>query len=333
MEKTDQETALCTLCPRMCRANRVENETGICGQTRELMVARAALHMWEEPCISGERGSGAVFFSGCALRCVFCQNHEIADGQRGKKITIERLSEIFLELEAQGANNINLVTAAHFVPQVIRALDLARQQGLTLPVVYNTSGYENVETLRMLEGYVDVYLPDFKYVGRNLSARYSHAPDYFERVSLALEEMVRQTGTARFHAEEEIRSGCWRKKEGFSAQMYQEKDGYQKKGMPLIMTRGVIVRHLLLLGCGEDSKKVIRYLLSTYRDRIFLSIMNQYTPLPHVKAYPELDRRIGRGEYERIIAYALELGWENGFIQEGKTAEESFIPPFDETGV
>ena len=324
---TDIRMRSCMLCPRKCGVDRTQGEKGVCGQTDELRVARAALHMWEEPCISGSRGSGAVFFSGCALHCVFCQNHAIADGAAGKSITVNRLAEIFLELQAQGANNINLVTAGHFTPQVMKALDLAKRQGLTLPVIYNTSAYEEAETIRSLEGYVDVYLPDLKYVGPVLSRKYSHASNYFEKAQAAIAEMVRQTGEMKFVLEMETAGS---RKATMGVAEYQRRSEH---GESLLMTRGVIVRHLLLPGCTEDSKRVLDYLLDTYGDRIFISIMNQYTPLPHVAAYPELNRRVTDREYNAVIDYALDRGLENGFIQEGETAEESFIPEFDNFGV
>lgn len=346
METTSNDIRMksCMLCPRKCGVNRTQGEKGVCGQTDELRVARAALHMWEEPCISGSRGSGAVFFSGCALHCVFCQNHAIADGAAGKSITVGRLTEIFLELQAQGANNINLVTAGHFTPQVMKALDLAKRQGLTLPVIYNTSAYEEAETIRSLEGYVDVYLPDLKYVDPILSRKYSHASNYFGKAGAAIAEMVRQTGEMKFVLEMETAgsqavedqgklagSQATRgQKETMGVAEYQRRS---EQGESLLMTRGVIVRHLLLPGCMEDSKRVLDYLLDTYGDRIFISIMNQYTPLPHVAAYPELNRRVTDREYNAVIDYALERGLENGFIQEGGTAEESFIPEFDNFGV
>ena len=253
----------CNLCPRECGVDRASGQLGVCGQTEELKVARAALHYWEEPCISGEEGSGAVFFSGCPLHCVFCQNENIANGTTGKKIMVPRLSEIFLELQEKGANNINLVTPGHFVPQIIKALDRARADGLFLPVVYNTSSYENVDTIRMLEGYVDIYLPDFKYMDSRLSARYSHAPDYAKVAKAAVAEMVRQTGKASFLQEDE--------------------DG--------LIKRGTIVRHLTLPGCMEDSKSVLKYLHETYGDTIYISIMNQFTPLSNLEKYPEGSQR------------------------------------------
>lgn len=292
----------CTLCPRECHVDRTRGETGYCGRTKELMVARAALHYWEEPCISGERGSGTVFFSGCSMGCVYCQNRNIAKGLAGKTITVDRLAEIFLELMDQGAENINLVTPSHYVPQIKEAVSLARGKGLTLPIVYNCSGYEKLETLKLLEGCIDIYLPDFKYVDQRPAMRYSGCSDYFEVASAAIREMVRQAGEPVL----------------------------DDRGM---MKRGVIVRHLTLPGYLEDSKKIIEYLHHTYGDRILISIMNQYTPLEAVKEYPEINRKITDEEYEELVDYAIELGVEDGYIQEGGTASESFIPEFNNEGV
>lgn len=316
----------CMLCPRECGVNRKKGEMGVCGQTAAIKAARAALHMWEEPCISGQNGSGTVFFSGCNLGCVFCQNHNIATGKAGIEISIERLAEIFLELQEKGANNINLVTAGHFVPQLVEALKQAKQQGLYLPIVYNTSSYEKVETLRLLEGYVDIYLPDLKYVDSAISSRYSHAADYFTYASAAITEMVRQVGEPEFVFEQEADE----KKKVFHAAEYQERS---EAGESLLMKKGVIVRHLVMPGCVEDSKRVISYLLKTYGNQIFISIMNQYTPLPQCREYPELSRRVTEAEYDAVVDYAIELGIENGFIQEGDVAEESFIPEFDGEGI
>ena len=313
----------CDLCPRKCLVDRKKGEKGICGQctckryankrngrgicgqTENLKVARAALHFWEEPCISGDAGSGAVFFSGCPLHCVFCQNENIANGTVGKEISLERLVDIFLELQVKRANNINLVTPGHFVPQIVKALDQARKEGLTLPVVYNTSSYETVDTIKMLEGYVDIYLPDFKYMSPVLSKKYSHAPDYAEVAKAAIAEMVRQTGKAVF--------------------VNGDEDN--------LILSGTIVRHLTLPGCMADSMQILKYLHDTYGDMIYISIMNQFTPLSNLEKYPELNRRITDEEYETLVDYAIEIGIENGFIQEGNTAEESFIPAFDCEGV
>ena len=291
----------CDLCPRKCLVDRKKGEKGICGQTENLKVARAALHFWEEPCISGDAGSGAVFFSGCPLHCVFCQNENIANGTVGKEISLERLVDIFLELQEKGANNINLVTPGHFVPQIVKALDQAKKEGLTLPVVYNTSSYETVDTIKRLEGYVDIYLPDFKYMSPVLSKKYSYAPDYAEVAKAAIAEMVRQTGKAVF--------------------VNGDEDN--------LILRGTIVRHLTLPGCMADSMQILKYLHETYGDMIYISIMNQFTPLSNLEKYPELNRRITDEEYETLVDYAIEIGIENGFIQEGDTAEESFIPAFN----
>lgn len=315
----------------------------MCGQTEELVVARAALHYWEEPCISGKEGSGAVFFCGCALHCVFCQNHNIANGSVGKKITVERLAEIFLELQAAGANNINLVTPGHFVPQIVAALTRAKSQGLVLPVVYNTGSYECVDTLKRLEGLVDIYLPDFKYMDTALAAKYSHAADYSTVAKAAVAEMVRQTGAAEFFApgagvRAEMRAGAGAREEMRAGAGMREPEAacggaYDPVEAGCLMKRGTIVRHLLLPGCKEDSKAVLRYLYETYGDNIYISIMNQFTPLPGLEKYPELNRRVTAEEYEEVVDYAIELGVECGFVQEGETAEESFIPEFDGEGV
>ena len=292
----------CMLCPREWNADRGRGENGICGVSGTgIMGARAALHMWEEPCISGETGSGTVFFSGCPLRCVYCQNYDLARAEQGEYIKTERLADIFVELQEKGATNINLVTPTHYTPQIIEAFQMAREKGLHLPIVYNCSGYEKVETLRTLEGIVDIYLTDFKYMDVEVAKRYSKAPDYREVAKLALAEMVRQCPEARF----------------------------DEQGM---MQKGVIVRHLLLPGHLKNAKNVVQYVYETYGDKVYLSLMNQYTPLPQVEKYPELNRRVTEAEYEELINYAIELGVENGFIQEGETAEESFIPTFNYEG-
>lgn len=300
--------APCTLCPRACRVDRTAGQKGRCHVDAQIRVARAALHMWEEPCLSGRSGSGAVFFSGCALGCIFCQNREIASGKAGLVISEARLSEIFLELQEKGANNINLVTAGHYVPQVIRALACAKSQGLRIPIVYNSSGYEKAETLRQLEGLIDIYLPDLKYLTPELAAAYSHAPDYPQYAMEAISEMVRQQPQAEFMPEDRTEASP-------------------------IMRRGVIVRHLLLPGHVREAKKVVGYLHETYGDQIYISMMNQYTPMSEKFADPNLNRRVTKREYERLLDYAAEIGVENGFYQEGATADESFIPKFDYEGV
>ena len=306
----------CRLCPRECRVNRKEGQTGFCQMDGTLRVARAALHMWEEPCISGKRGSGAVFFSGCNLRCVYCQNFDIAAGTRGKEISRERLSEIFLELQAQGAANINLVTPDHDLPDIVWALFEAKEQGLCIPVVYNGSGYEKADVIAALEGLVDIFLTDFKYMDGELAGRLSYAGDYPEVAKRALEQMVKITGEPLFNEE----------------------------GM---MQRGVIVRHLLLPGHKKNAKAVLRYLRETYGDKIYISLMNQYTPMVQLTSHsgnqkeleeaarqePQLMRKVTTREYEQVVDYALQLGITNAFIQEGDVAKESFIPDFDTTGV
>lgn len=321
----------CCLCPRNCHVDRTQGKAGYCGQTDQVRAARAALHMWEEPCISGDAGSGAVFFSGCTLGCVFCQNHSIAAGSVGKTISTERLAEIFLELQAQKAWNINLVTAGHFAPQVVQALELSKKQGLQIPIVYNTSGYEKVETLRMFDGLVDIYLPDFKYLSGELAGTYSHAADYPKVAKFALQEMVRQVGTAEFEIISGANAGAMTEK--LSVDVAYE-DSKTEDNVLEKMLRGVVVRHLVLPGHVEESKGVIRYLYETYGDQIYISIMNQYTPMPGIEVhYPELGRKITPREYDEVVDYAIEIGVENGFIQDGKTAEESFIPEFDTSGV
>lgn len=303
MDETGRdELRACTLCPRNCRVDRTKGARGFCRETDQVMAARAALHMWEEPCISGTQGSGTVFFSGCSLRCVFCQNASIASGSVGKPVDEVRLSEIFLELQEEHAANINLVTPTHFVPQIRAALMRAKSDGLAIPVVYNSSGYEHVRTLRLMEGLVDIYLPDFKYMSPVLAAKYSHAPDYSQAAKAAVAEMVRQTGDCVF----------------------------DETGM---MKRGTIVRHLVMPGYVKDSMKVVEYLYDAYKDRIFISLMNQYTPLKGTGDYPEINRRLTTYEYDKVISHALSLGVTNAYMQKGKTAKESFIPAFDYQGI
>lgn len=292
----------CLLCPRKCGINRSTGQTGVCGVSSEIKVARAALHYWEEPCISGKRGSGAVFFSGCSLHCVFCQNREISDGKAGKLISKERLSDIFMELADKGANNINLVTPGQYIPDIVWAVNDAKSRGMKLPIIYNTSGYENVTELKLLEGIVDVYLPDFKYMDSTLSARYSRAKDYPSVAKQALSEMVRQ-----------------------------QPDVVIDNATGLIQ-KGVIVRQLLLPGHVNDAKAVLKYLYDTYHDHVYISMMSQFTPIA-LKDYPEINRTVTKREYERLVDYALEIGITNAFIQEGDVAKDSFIPAFDCEGV
>lgn len=290
----------CRLCPRSCGADRTRS-TGFCGQSDRLTAAKAYLHMWEEPCISGKRGSGTVFFSGCNLGCVYCQNGEIARSEKGFEITAARLAEIFIKLQDKGAENINLVTPTHFTPHIIEALDIVKPR-LGIPVVYNCGGYESVDTLRLLDGYIDIYLPDFKYMDGNIAKRYSRAADYPQVVKAAVREMVRQTGSCLF----------------------------DEGGM---MKSGVIVRHLVLPGQTENSKRVIEYLYNEYGNNIYMSIMNQYTPVREFTDFPELNEKVTAAEYDEVLDFAVGIGVENAFIQEGGTVSESFIPVFDGEGI
>ena len=288
----------CTLCPRNCHADRFGGQRGRCHETAEIVAARAALHMWEEPCISGDAGSGAVFFSGCSMGCIFCQNHNIAEAKAGKIITVERLSQIFLELQGEGAANINLVTPTHYVPQIIEALEMARKAGLALPVVYNTSGYEKPETIQMLDGYVDVYLPDFKYMEPELAAAYSKAPDYPEYAKASLKEMIRQTGNIQINKE---------------------------TGM---IQKGVIVRHLVLPGHRKESMQILDWLADALPKADFLlSLMGQYTPPDEPLSDKHLNRRIATFEYESVRKYAVQLGLD-GYGQERSSASSSYTPKF-----
>lgn len=290
----------CDLCPRACGVDRTRGERGACRMTNRLVLARAALHHWEEPCISGTAGSGTVFFSGCPLGCVYCQNHEIADGSHGLAVDDGRLEEIFFELRDAGAHNINLVTPTHFAPTVAKAIRRARDAGFALPFVCNTSGYESTETLRALDGLIDIYLTDLRYARPATAAAYSHAPDYPAVARAALAEMVRQTGAATF----------------------------DERGL---MTRGTIVRILLLPGHLPDAKLSLLHLAKHYRDTVWVSLMQQYTPPPDMPA--PLDRRVAREAYDALVRYAETLGFEHAYTQEREAASESFIPPFDLSGV
>ena len=291
----------CNLCPRNCLIDRSKT-LGYCKATDKVKVARSALHYFEEPSISGNNGSGTIFFSNCNLKCCYCQNKEISTDGFGKEISIERLSEMMLELEEKHANNINLVTPTHYVPSIIEAIKLARSKGLSIPIVYNTSGYESVETLKLLDGYIDIYLTDFKYFDNKLGKDLSKCSNYFEVISKALDEMYRQTGKNKFN----------------------------KNGL---MTKGIIVRCLVLPTKSDDAKKIIDYLYKKYQDNIYLSIMNQYTPVNFIKDYPYLNKTISEDEYNDVINYAIDLGIKNAYMQEGGTCSESFIPAFNLEGV
>ena len=292
----------CNLCMRNCNVNRNKGVKGLCNSTNNIRVARAALHFWEEPCISGENGSGTVFFSNCNLKCVFCQNYEISSEGFGKEITIDRLADIFIELQEKGANNINLVTPTHFVPQIIEALKIAKNNGLDLPIVYNTNSIDTLDTIKALNGYIDVYLPDFKYFEDKYSMKYSKIKGYSKNVIDVIDEMIKQVGAPKFN-----------------------KDG--------IIEKGVIVRHLLLPGLLFDSKKVVDAIYNNFGDNVYISLMNQYTPMHNAKMYPEINKSINEKTYDVLIDYALSIGIKNGFIQESGTNSKEFVPDFNNEGV
>ena len=288
---------ICELCPRRCRVNRTAEEgNGFCRMPTTIHIARAALHMWEEPVISGTRGSGAVFFTGCTLRCVYCQNHEISSENFGKAVSVQRLREIFDELIAQGAHNINLVTPSHFTPWIMEALEPALQ----VPVVWNCGGYERIETLKMLEGKVQIYLPDLKYAMPDLGKKLSAAEDYFEVATESIQEMFRQTGPVV------IENG--------------------------LMKSGVIIRHLLLPGQLENTRRVIDWVARTFKPgEVLFSLMSQYTPQPGAEGF--LSRRVRTGEYRAAVKYMTNCGITGGFTQDSSSAKEEYTPPFDLTGI
>lgn len=296
----------CELCPRRCRVNRAAGATGVCGQTSTLRVARSALHYWEEPPISGDRGSGAIFFSGCPLRCVFCQNHRISSEGFGLEVPVGRLAAMMVELQGQGAHNINLVTPLHFAPAVAEAVGMARDAGLTVPIVCNTSGYERVETVEAMEGVVDVWLADFKYASSELAGRLSAAPDYPEVAAAALGAMVAQVQRA----------------------------GGRALGDDGTMARGVIVRHLVIPGRAADSCAVLDRVWSIAGNEVDVSVMNQYTPNEACRnGGGKLARTVTNQEYERVLDHSDDLGFERLWWQQGGTVSESFVPDFDATGV
>lgn len=286
----------CMLCPRNCRVNRYL-VPGACGATASVKLAHYSLHEWEEPVISGDKGSGTVFFSNCNLKCIFCQNNDISNLGYGKEITIERLTEIFLELQKIGAHNINLVTPTHYVPQIIEAIKPIKNKELNIPIVYNTSSYENVETIKMLKNFVDIYLADLKYFDNELGEKYSHCKNYFEVATAAIDEMYMQV-----------------------SDIIIDND---------LMKKGLIVRVLILPGHVDDAKKIIKYLYQKYGDKIYISIMNQYTPMKKFEEYSNLNRKVFDEEYDEVINYACDLGVTNAFMQEGETSSKSFIPKFD----
>ncbi|OPJ64928.1 radical SAM protein [Clostridium chromiireducens] len=307
----------CTLCSRNCKVNRNNSEIGFCRASNKVKIARASLHLWEEPPISQGKGSGTVFFSHCNLKCVFCQNYNISQGIEcnldiqppnsnplvtGIEVSIDRLSEIFLELQEKGANNINLVTPTHFVPQIIDSLKIAKKNGLIIPILYNTNSYDSIETIKLLDGYIDVYLPDFKYFNDKYAKKYSNVDNYADNTIQIISEMVSQVGIPKFDS----------------------------KGN---MIKGVIVRHLMLPGLLFDSKKIIDFLYNRYKDDIYISLMNQYIPMFKAHNFPEINRPLNSKHYDSLINYALELGIKNGFIQDEGTNTSDFIPEFNLDGV
>ncbi len=287
----------CELCPRKCRADRIRGETGFCGAGTRAKISRVALHMWEEPCVSGKNGSGTVFFSGCNMKCVYCQNYVISTECRGDLVTENELAENFLMLKEQGANNINLVTPTHYVPQIISSLDIAKSKGLDIPVIYNSGGYESVETIKLLRGYIDVYMPDFKYFSDKYAVEYSCAPNYFNVTRIAIDEMFQQVGSPVF----------------------------DNRG---IIKRGVIVRHMMLPGLLFDTKKILDYLYSTYGDSIYISLMSQYTPMPNVSEDLRLNSRVKESHYQAMVDYCLDREIKNVFIQDISSSVQDFIPDF-----
>ena len=292
----------CTLCPRKCGADRTKGGLGFCGMSSQLKAAKAYLHMWEEPCITGKHGSGTVFFSGCNMKCIYCQNTELSQNGFGKAITAEELAQAFISLQEKKASNINLVTGVCFIPDVINAVIIARSKGLTIPVLYNSGGYESVTSLKMLKGCIDIYMPDMKYISPASASEFSLAGDYPEIAKKAIAEMFAQTGPA-----------------------VTDEDG--------LMKSGVLVRHMVLPGCVHESKKILRYLHDTYGNDIYISIMNQYTPMPSVKGHSLLSRKVSDEEYERVLDFADKIGIEKGFTQSGEAVSESFVPKWDLEGI
>ena len=291
----------CTLCPRRCGVDR-SVKIGCCGMHDDIYVARAALHFWEEPCISGTRGSGTVFFSGCSMKCIYCQNCDIAIENFGKNISTEKLAQIFLNLQNDGAHNINLVTPTHYADKIIASVALAKKEGLCIPIVYNSSGYENEDVILSLKDTVDIFMPDFKYWVSDTAREYSNCPDYPTEVKKAIDAMYSLCPEPLFDDEG-------------------------------IMQKGVIVRHLLLPGHVYEAKKITEYIYHRYSDKVYMSLMSQYTPMEKMKNHPLLGRKVRKKEYQSLVDYAIELGMENVYIQEGEAADESFIPPFTLEGV
>lgn len=288
----------CTLCPYHCKVNRLKGQKGRCGCDDTLKIALASLHYYEEPCISGENGSGTVFFSNCNLKCIFCQNYEISSKGKGKEITVKHLAEIFLKQQEKGAENINLVTPTMYVYQIVEALNLAKKNGLRIPVVYNTNGYETVDTIQLLDGYVDIYLPDLKYYSNEIALKYSHAANYFEVATKAILEMQKQVG----------------------------KNKFDDRGM---MAKGLIIRHLVLPNHIQNSKHVLKWIKENLPSDVYVSVMAQYFPTYLAKEDSFINRKLTQREYREIENYLYTLGLENGYIQELGEHEEEYVPKFD----
>lgn len=291
----------CELCPRRCGVHRRNGKIGYCKAGVNIKVARAMLHNWEEPCISGECGSGAVFFSHCSMSCVFCQNFDISQEHVGLEISMEKLSEIFLDLQYKGANNINLVSPTHYIPQIIESLYMAKKRGLNIPVVFNSNGYENIECLSLLEGLIDIYLPDIKYFSNRYSLKYSSTPDYFAHASKAVLEMYRQVGTPVFEGS--------------------------------LIKKGLVIRHLLLPGLLSESKRILDWISENLPKDIYISIMSQYVPMHDAKKFPEINKKVSPKSYDWLVDYALSIGLTNGFIQEYDSAETIYTPDFNLEGI
>ena len=293
-----KELENCNICPHKCNINRNKGKIGRCKATNKVKIALYSVHDFEEPCISGEKGSGTVFFSNCNLNCIFCQNYEISQLGKGKEISIEELAEIFLIQQEKEVENINLVTPTSYVPQIIEAIEIAREKGLKIPIVYNTNGYESIETLKMLEGYIDIYLPDLKYAENDLAKEYSNVENYFEFATKAIEEMIKQVGVPKLN----------------------------ENG---IMKKGVMIRHLVLPNHIENSKKVLKWITENLPEDIYISVMAQYFPTFKVKENKSLNRKLTKEEWDEIQKYIEELGIENGYVQELGEHEEEYVPKWN----
>lgn len=297
-KKTIEKLSKCDICPRMCKVNRLAGKTGFCRCDEKIKIALVSSHYFEEPCISGKEGSGTIFFSNCNLACIYCQNHEVSQEGKGKEVSIERLSEIMLEQQSRGVNNINLVTGTMYIYQIIEAIKLAKKNGLTIPIVYNTSGYENVETIKDLEGFVDIYLPDLKYYNNELATKYSNCPNYFEIATEAIKEMARQVPENQFN----------------------------ENG---IMTKGLIIRHLILPNHVQNSKNILKWIKDNLPSKTYVSVMAQYFPTYKAKDNMEINRKINKKEYEQIENYLYTLDLTEGYMQDLGEHEEEYVPNFN----